>query len=237
MLHDRNNGEKPHLTDAGAAGDPYLQPRTEMLETQIRKRGIRDPRVLHAMATAPRHEFVPEPFKHLAYTDEPLAIGEGQTISQPYIVAAMTEALRLQGTEKALDVGTGCGYQAAILSVLCKEVFSIEYRPPLARAAADRLQRLAFTNVHVHCGDGSLGLKEFAPYDAILVAAAAPKIPEPLREQLSDGGRLIMPVGAEDHQHLFLVTRRGNEYTTERREGCRFVPLLGRHGWQDWELL
>ena len=237
MLQDGNNGEKLHLTDADAAGDPYLQPRTEMVETQIRKRGVRDARVLHALATVPRHKFVPDQFKHLAYTDEPLGIGEGQTISQPYIVAAMTEALRLQGTEKALDVGTGCGYQAAILAVLCKEVFSIEYRPQLARAAAERLQRHGFVNVQVHCGDGSMGLKEFAPYDAILVAAAAPKIPEPLQEQLSDGGRLIVPVGAEDHQHLVLLTRHGSEYTTERREGCRFVPLLGRHGWQDWELL
>jgi protein-L-isoaspartate(D-aspartate) O-methyltransferase len=237
VLHDGNNGEKLHVTDAVAPGDPFLQRRMDMVETQLRKRGIRDQRVLQTMATTPRHEFVPEQSKQLAYTDEPLGIGEGQTISQPYIVAAMTEALRLQGTEKALDVGTGCGYQAAILATLCKEVFSIEYRPQLARAAEERLRRLGFTNVHVHSGDGSLGLKEFAPYDAILVAAAAPKIPEPLREQLSDGGRLIMPVGPEDHQHLVLATRHGNEYTMERREGCRFVPLLGRHGWQDWELL
>ena len=217
--------------------DPHLQLRAEMVETQIQRRGIKDPRVLRAMATVPRHEFVPEDHRDLAYTDEPLGIGEGQTISQPYIVAAMTEALGLRGTERVLDVGTGCGYQAAVLAILCKEVFSIEYRPELARAAADRLHRLGFTTVHVHCGDGSLGLKEFAPYDAILVAAAAPKIPEPLREQLSEGGRLIVPVGAEDHQHLLLVTRHGNEYTTERREGCRFVPLVGRYGWQDWEFL
>jgi protein-L-isoaspartate(D-aspartate) O-methyltransferase len=236
VLHHGDNGERLRVTDT-AESDSYAQMRTEMVETQIRKRGIQDPGVLRAMATVPRHGFVPEQFKQLAYTDEPLGIGEGQTISQPYIVAAMTAALCLQGTEKALDVGTGCGYQAAILSVLCKEVFSIEYRPQLAREAADRLQRLGFTNVHVHTGDGSLGLKESAPYDAILVAAAAPKIPEPLREQLADGGRLIVPVGAEDHQHLVLVTRRGNQYTTERREGCRFVPLLGRYGWQDWELL
>jgi protein-L-isoaspartate(D-aspartate) O-methyltransferase len=225
------------MTDTAANGDPFAQLRTEMVETQLRKRGIQDSRVLCAMASVPRHEFVPEQFKPLAYTDEPLGIGDGQTISQPYIVAVMTAALHLQGTERALDVGTGCGYQAAILSVLCKEVFSIEYRPQLARAAADRLQRLGFANVHVHTGDGTLGLKEFAPYDAILVAAAAPKIPEPLREQLGDGGRLIVPVGPEGHQHLVLVTHRGDEYTTERREGCRFVPLLGRHGWQDWELL
>lgn len=229
--------ESMHGTDKAATQDPYWQLRTQMVETQIQKRGVKDPGVLRAMATVPRHEFVPDQYKHLAYTDEPLGIGEGQTISQPYIVAAMTEALGLRGAEKVLDVGTGCGYQAAVLAILCTEVFSIEYRPELARAAAERLHRLGFTNVHVHCGDGSLGLREFAPYDAILVAAAAPKIPEPLQEQLSEAGRLIVPVGAEDHQHLVLVMRHGTEYATERREGCRFVPLVGRYGWQDWERL
>jgi protein-L-isoaspartate(D-aspartate) O-methyltransferase len=217
--------------------DPYLELRAEMVETQVRKRGVKDLGVLRALAAVPRHEFVPEQCKSFAYTDEPLAIGEGQTISQPYIVAAMTEALGLTGSERVLDIGTGCGYQSALLSLLCREVYSVELRPELARAAAERLQRLGFANVHVHCGDGSLGLKEFAPYDAILVAAAAPKVPEPLLEQLNDGGRLIAPVGAEDHQQLTLVTRRGTEYATERHEGCRFVPLLGRYGWKDWELL
>jgi len=237
VLHNSNNGERPSAGDGALSDDPYLQLRAEMVEKQIRKRGVKDARVLSAMAAVPRHEFVPEQYKKAAYSDEPLGIGEGQTISQPYIVAAMTEALGLRGTEKTLDIGTGCGYQAAILSVLCKEVFSIEYRPELARSAAERLQHLGFTNVHVHCGDGSLGLKEFVPYDAILVAAAAPRIPEPLREQLSEGGRLIVPVGAGDHQHLVLVTRDGDEYRTERREGCRFVPLFGRYGWQDCEIL
>jgi len=224
-------------TDKAVTDDPYLQLRAEMVETQIQRRGITNSGVLRAMATVPRHEFVPEHHRNLAYTDEPLGIGEGQTISQPYIVAAMTEALGLRGTERVLDVGTGCGYQAAVLAILCKEVVSIEHRPELARAAGDRLHRLGFTNVHVHCGDGSLGLKEFGPYDAILVAAAAPKIPEPLQEQLSEGGRLIVPVGAEDHQYLMLVTRHGNEYTMERHEGCRFVPLIGRYGFRDWEFL
>lgn len=217
--------------------DSYSDLRAEMVETQVRKRGVKDLNVLHAMTSVPRHEFVPEKSKSLAYADEPLAIGEGQTISQPYIVAAMTEALGLTGSEKVLDIGTGCGYQAAVLSLLSREVHSIEFRADLARSAADRLQRLGFGNVHVHCGDGTLGLKEFAPYDAILVAAAAPRVPEPLLEQLKDGGRLIAPIGAEDHQHLMVVTRRGNEYITQQREGCRFVPLLGRHGWKDWELL
>ena len=217
--------------------DIYIEARAEMVETQLRKRGIEDSNVLHAMATIPRHEFVPERSKGVAYTDEPLGIGAGQTISQPYIVAAMTEALRLSGTERVLEIGSGCGYQAAVLSLLAREVFSIELRPELARSAAERLEALGYENVHVHCGDGSLGLKEFAPFDAILVAAAAPSVPEPLLEQLSDRGRLIAPVGAEDHQQLLLVTRQGSEYATEHHETCRFVPLLGRYGWKDWELL
>ncbi len=211
--------------------------RVEMVETQVRRRGVKDASVLRAMATVPRHEFVPEQSRSLAYADEPLAIGGGQTISQPYIVAAMSEALGLSGAERVLEIGTGCGYQAAVLSLLSSEVYSIECRPELARAAAERLQRQGFANVHVHCGDGSLGLKEFAPYDAILMAAAAPTVPQPLLEQLKDSGRLIAPIGAEDHQELLLVTRRGCDYATEHREGCRFVPLVGRHGWKDWEPL
>lgn len=217
--------------------DPYLELREEMVETQLRKRGVKDEQVLRAMAAVPRHEFVPPQSVGLAYADEPLAIGGGQTISQPYIVAAMTEALRLCGSERVLEIGTGCGYQAAVLSLLSREVYSIECRPELARSAAERLQRLGFKNVHVHCGDGSLGLKEFAPYDAILVAAAAPSVPKPLVEQLNESGRMIVPIGTEEHQQLLLLTRHGNDYASELREGCRFVPLLGRYGWKDWEIL
>jgi protein-L-isoaspartate(D-aspartate) O-methyltransferase len=224
-----------YMEDA-LSDDPYLPLRAEMVETQIQKRGVRDPRVLQAMLIVPRHEFVTGQYRSLAYSDEPLGIGEGQTISQPYIVAAMTQALELRGTEKVLDIGTGSGYQAAVLSLLANEVYGVEYRPELARSAAERLQRLGYTNVHIHCGDGSLGLKESAPFDAILVAASAPSVPAPLLEQLREpGGRLIAPVGTEDHQELLLITRRGNEYSTERREGCRFVPLLGRFGWKDRE--
>jgi protein-L-isoaspartate(D-aspartate) O-methyltransferase len=219
------------------ADNVYMEERAEMVETQLRKRGIKDVNVLHAMATVPRHEFVPERSKSVAYTDEPLGIGGGQTISQPYIVAAMTEALRLSGTERVLEIGGGCGYQAAVLSLLAREVYSIELRPELAWSAAERLETLGYKNVHVHCGDGSLGLKEFAPFDAILVAAAAPSMPVPLLEQLNDRGRLIAPVGAGGHQQLLLVTRQGSEYATESHEACRFVPLLGRYGWKDWELL
>jgi protein-L-isoaspartate(D-aspartate) O-methyltransferase len=219
------------------AEDAYSVLRKSMVETQIRKRGIKDERVLRTMETVPRHEFVLPQSMGLAYSDEPLGIGGGQTISQPYIVAAMTAALQLSGSERILDIGTGSGYQAAVLSLLSREIYSVEFRAELARTASERLQRLGFGNVHVHTGDGSQGLKEFAPYDAILVAAAAPSLPEPLLDQLADGGRLIAPIGTEDHQQLFLVTRHGSTYATELREPCRFVPLLGRHGWRDWEIL
>src|SRR5713101_7968065 len=155
-----------------------------MIEKQLRRRGVNDPHVLAAMNAVQREEFVPNDLRPRAYEDLPLPIGEGQTISQPYIVAAMTAALRLNGVERVLEVGAGCGYQAAVLSHLAKDVFSIEYRSPLASAAATRLARLQYANVHVHCGDGTFGLPDFAPFDAILVAAAAPAVPAPLCSQL-----------------------------------------------------
>ena len=217
--------------------DSYAEQRRNMVETQLRKRGIKDERVLRAMSTVPRHEFVPPQLQQVAYSDEPLGIGGGQTISQPYMVASMSAALRLKGSEKVLEIGTGSGYQAALLSLLAREVYTIEVRPELAKSASERLDLLGFHNVHVHSGDGTLGLKELAPYDAILVAAAAPALPEPLLEQLADGGRMILPIGPGEHQHLVLVTRHGKDSESERRESCRFVPLLGRYGWKDWELL
>jgi protein-L-isoaspartate(D-aspartate) O-methyltransferase len=225
------------LAEIFVLDDRYLELRVEMVETQLRKRGIKDSGVLRAMAAVPRQEFVPEPFRQQAYSDEPLPIGGGQTISQPYMVAAMTEALGLYGVERVLEIGTGCGYQTAVLSLLCRDVYSVEFRSELATAAVQRLQRLGYTNVHVHCGDGSSGLKEFASYDAILVAAAAPAVPEPLLEQLSEGGRVIAPVGAEERQELVLMTRSGPEVTARRLEACRFVPLVGRYGWKGRELL
>ena len=204
-----------------------------MVETQIRKRQVSDIRVLDCLEQVPRHEFVPAEFSERAYEDVPLPIGGGQTISQPYIVAAMTAALRFQGSERVLEIGTGCGYQAAVLARLSREVFTVEFRAELATEATQRLARLGFTNAHVHCGDGTLGLREFAPYDAILVAAAAPSAPAPLLEQLADGGRMIVPVGGVENQELRLIERHGTELQTTLLEPCRFVPLLGAHGWKD----
>ena len=204
-----------------------------MIEKQLRRRGVHDSGVLAAMAGVRREEFVPKEFRQRAYEDAPLPIGEGQTISQPYIVAAMTAALQLTRSERVLEIGTGCGYQSAILSRLAKIVFSIESRSELASAAAARLDRLGYENVHVHCGDGTLGLLELAPFDAILVAAAAPAVPEPLRSQLAEGGRLILPVGDAENQELLSIERHGNSFETRTLEACRFVPLIGYHGWKE----
>jgi protein-L-isoaspartate(D-aspartate) O-methyltransferase len=211
----------------------YAARRLEMIEKQLCRRGITDAAVLAAMTAVPRHEFVPEELRSKAYEDLPLPIGGGQTISQPYIVAAMTAALHLQASDRVLEIGTGCGYQAALLSCLAKEVFTIERRPELASNASARLARLGYANAHVHCGDGTLGLPELAPFDAILVAAAAPAVPKPLLTQLAEGGRMILPVGDAEHQELQLIERRGGAFPTKMLEGCRFVPLVGYHGWQE----
>ena len=204
-----------------------------MVEKQIRRRGIRDPRVLAAMESVPRHEFVPEKHRANAYDDSPLPIGEGQTISQPYIVAAMTAALQLEGNERVLEIGAGCGYQAAILSLLASEVFTVERSSALANTAAKRLARLGYHNVHVHCGDGTLGLPEFALFDAILVGASAPDVPAPLVAQLAEGGRMILPIGDSENQELRLIERVWDGFRTQALDPCRFVRLIGRHGWKD----
>ena len=210
----------------------FAQARQEMVETQIRRRHITDSRVLECLERVPRHEFVPAEFRNRAYEDAPLPIGEGQTISQPYIVAAMTAALRLQGNERVLEIGTGFGYQAAVLACLAREVFTVEFRAKLATEAAERLARLGYENAHVHCGDGTLGLPEFAPYDAILVAAAAPSAPAPLLAQLTEGGRMVVPVGDVENQDLQMIERGRGTFRTIMLEPCRFVPLLGAHGWK-----
>jgi protein-L-isoaspartate(D-aspartate) O-methyltransferase len=204
-----------------------------MVERQIRRRGINDPAVLRAMEQVPRHEFVPEELHARAYDDAPLPIGGGQTISQPYMVAAMTAALRLQSSDRVLEVGTGCGYQSAVLSSVAALVYSMEVRRDLAVAASERLTRMGYSNVNVLCGDGTMGLGQSAPYDAILVAAAAPAIPPPLLDQLAEGGRLIIPIGPEDRQQLRLLVRHGERVDTLALEACQFVPLVGRHGWRE----
>lgn len=206
--------------------------RREMVQEQIRERGIRCPRVLEAMRRVPRHEFVPEEMAAGAYADQPLPIGEGQTISQPFMVGAMTEALGLEGEERVLEVGTGSGYQAAVLALLAREVHSVESVVALATAAKARLASLGYnSNVQVHGGDGTLGWAEAAPYDAIVVTAAAPRIPPPLVEQLAEGGRLVIPVGPASEQELLLVRKMEGRTTSETLHYCRFVPLLGRYGW------
>jgi len=212
--------------------DAYESSRRDMVERQLRKRYIRSERVLEAMGEIPRHEFVPPESLDHAYEDRPLAIGEGQTISQPYMVASMTESLELTGVERVLEIGTGSGYQAAVLSRLAAEVFTIESRTALALSARSRLARLGYANVHVHAGDGTLGLPDFAPFDAILVAAAAPGIPAPLAAQLAEGGRLVIPIGGGENQELVRAHKRDGQIALENLYACRFVPLIGRHGWQ-----
>lgn len=202
-----------------------------MVAEQIRKRGVRSPKVLAAMERVPRHLFVPEELAARSYNDEPVPIGERQTISQPYMVAAMTEALEPEGHERVLEVGGGCGYQAAILAQLAREVITIEAREALADAARERLAMLGYGNVCVVTGDGTLGWVEAAPFDAILVAAAAPQIPPPLIEQLAEGGRLVIPVGKSDRQMLMRIRKSDGNAVEEELFACQFVPLQGRYGW------
>jgi protein-L-isoaspartate(D-aspartate) O-methyltransferase len=207
--------------------------RRQMVNTQLAARGIRDPDVIEAMSTVPREVFVPIDRIEFAYADSPLPIGQGQTISQPYIVALMTEALELSPDDRALEVGTGSGYAAAVLSRVAYEVYTVERHPRLARAAESQFQRLGYDNIRVRVGDGTLGWAEYAPYDAIVVTAGGPEIPAPLQEQLAVGGRLVIPVGASpDMQQLVRVRRTSREdCRQENLGGVRFVPLVGEAGW------
>ncbi len=207
------------------AEDIYLKRRLKMVETQIRARGITAPRVLAAMERVPRHEFVPETYRDRAYEDMPLPIGHDQTISQPYIVAYMTEALRLKGNEKVLEIGTGSGYQAAVLAELGTEVYTIEIVKPLADEATKKLKRLGYKNVHVKWGDGYKGWPAYAPYDAIIVTAAPLKIPEELARELREGGRMIVPVGSF-FQELILVTKEKGKLIKKKLIPVRFVPMV-----------
>lgn len=212
----------------------YQNLRWQMVEQQLRARDIYDRRVLAAMERVLRHQFVPDTYRHLAYQDGPLPIGEGQTISQPYIVAFMTQLLELRGNETVLEVGTGCGYQAAVLGELARYVYSLERFARLADRAAETLSRLGYTNVDIHVGDGSQGLVDMGPFDAIIVTAAAPSIPGPLCSQLHpETGRLVLPVGSQQNQTLQIVRRQQERFKVEQSIGVRFVPLIGRYGFKD----
>ena len=206
--------------------------RQRMVEEQLKRRGIHDQRVLAAMQIVPRHLFVPASWRVQAYEDMPLSIGHQQTISQPYIVALMLEALELAGTERVLEVGTGSGYQAALLGWLAQHVSTVEIIPELAQSARAVLFQLGYKNVEVVAANGSIGWKTGAPYDAIIVAAASPAVPQPLVEQLQEGGRLVLPVGDLFAQVLLRVRKQQGKIVTEDLGGCAFVPLVGEEGWK-----
>lgn len=209
----------------------FSRQREKMVDDQLKGRGIRDPRVLDAMRDVPRHRFVPIEEQGRAYEDHPLPIPAGQTISQPYIVAYMLQALSLQSSDKVLEIGTGSGYQAALVGGLAAEVHSIERHKLLADAAANVLNEMGIENVKVHHADGTKGWPENAPYDAIIVAASAPVVPQPLLQQLADGGRMILPVGVAWGQILQLWRRKGDNFDYDELVPVAFVPLIGEHGW------
>ncbi len=214
-------------------GEDYLEQRMKMIWEQINRRGLKEQRLLDAFLKVPRHRFVPEDMAEYAYSDEPLIIDCGQTISQPYIVALMTSLLNLQGDETVLEIGTGSGYQAAILAQMAKMVHSVEFHPPLAQQARKVLQELGYLNVEVHIGDGSLGWPEGGPYQGILVTAAAPEPPAPLLDQLADGGKIVLPVGSRHYQELQVWERNGGNYVRESITPVSFVPLRGQYGWSE----
>jgi protein-L-isoaspartate(D-aspartate) O-methyltransferase len=212
--------------DATSQRDHFQAERERMVRTQLAERGICEMRVLGAMSRVPRHEFVPESFRQESYEDHPLPIGEGQTISQPYIVAAMLERLAVQATDRVLEVGTGSGYVTALLSLLCAEVYSVERHAQLAALAESTLHRLGYRNIKIRVGDGSQGWQQYAPFDAILVSAATSEMPPTLFAQLREGGRMVVPVGPPSSQELQLIRKIGGEPEVRVLEGCRFVPLV-----------
>jgi len=211
----------------------YTNARLRMVAEQLANRDINDKRVLDAFRTVPRHLFVPEGQRHLAYADGPLPIGQGQTISQPYIVALMTQLLDLSGDEIVLEIGTGSGYQAAILACIAREVYTIERHQALAINAESILKQLGYDNVNVYIADGTLGRVESAPYDGILVTAAAPGVPKPLMDQLADGGKLVVPVGGRGAQFLECWQRKGSDTLCQQIAPVAFVPLIGEYGWEE----
>jgi len=217
----------------GGLGPPdgYGGYRAQLVET-LREKGIRDLGVLHAIATVPRHPFVAEALRHRAYEDVPLPIGLGQTISQPYVHARSLELLKLKGTDRVLEVGAGSGYQTALLAALASTVLAVERVPDLAQGARDALEAAGVRNATVVVGDGTLGWRAYAPFDAILVSAASPAVPKPLLEQLADQGRLVIPLGSPEAQTLTLIEKRGEELRMSEATGVRFVPLLGEFGFK-----
>jgi protein-L-isoaspartate(D-aspartate) O-methyltransferase len=227
------NGMKDDSSLLPARSENLDRSRRQMVLRQIQGRGIRQSAVLRAMEIVPRHLFVPPESIPRAYEDEPLPIGNGQTISQPFMVAAMAEALSLEGDERVLEIGAGSGYQAAVLSQLARDVTAVERNATLAAAAKARLTALGFANVRIEEADGSLGWLSGAPYDAILVSAGAPAIPPPLVEQLAENGRLVIPVGDADQQKLIRIVKRAGHISRESLYACRFVPLRGSFGWRE----
>ena len=211
----------------------YEKERSRMVDEQLAGRGVRDERVLAVMRKIPRHEFLPEGIRGMAYNDSALPLGEGQTMSQPYMVALMTESLRLKGTERVLEIGTGSGYQAAVLAELCEKVYTVERIKTLADKARATLDRLGYKSVAIKVYDGTYGWKEMAPFDAIIVSAGSPDIPAPLMEQLKVGGRMSIPVGDRYGQQLVTVVKAAEGMITERSIPCVFVPLIGNHGWKE----
>jgi len=220
------------VSQNGVRREPdYEAARQAMVRDQLKRREITDSRVLWAMGDTPRHLFVPTEWRADAYSDRPLPIGAGQTISQPYMVALMLQHLALQGTERVLEIGTGSGYQTALLCQLAAQVYSLEYVSELATQAETALSQLGYQDVQIIVGDGGLGLPAYAPYDGIVVAAAAPKAPLSLLAQLANGGRLVVPVGTSTQQELRCITKHTEGYDEQRSVRCRFVPLRGQEGW------
>lgn len=213
--------------------EPEFRGARQRLVEELRSKGINDLAVLRAFEKTPRHQFVPTGIRHRAYEDMPLPIGNGQTISQPYIHAHYLQLLTLKGTEKVLEIGTGTGYQTALLSHLVSQVFSVERIAALSEQAKANMQKLGIGNVSLKVGDGTLGWTAYAPFDAILVSAGSPSLPQPLVDQLADGGRLLVPIGDRETQHLMLLTRRGERVEKREVAPVRFVPLIGTHGWED----
>jgi len=217
----------------GGKEPDYTEACDSMVRLQIAARGIHDERVLAAMRIVPRHLFVPERTRRSAYQDGPLSIGQRQTISQPYIVALMTEALELEGDEHVLEIGTGSGYQAAILSLLASHVYTVERIPELAAKAEELFLCLGYDNISRYVGDGSLGWPKQAPYEAIIITAASPKVPEPLTDQLAEGGRLVAPVGGSWSQSLIRIRKKGGSLQRQHLTSVAFVPLIGQYGWPE----